>query len=131
VQDRKFICPCYRHEQDIAETGHCICHLFVSEDYVPQPLESPPLLQEGSPWPPIRVYGAVWCMHTRRTRHLLNRQGVPYTYVDVDFDEEAAEQVKAWNRGYLSTPTLDIGGQIVTEPSNAELAELLGLSKSD
>ena len=35
MSDRKYICPCYRHERDIAEMGHCICHLFVDDDYVP------------------------------------------------------------------------------------------------
>jgi hypothetical protein len=45
----------------------------------------------------------------------------------VDHDPQAAQKVKEWNRGYLSTPTLDIEGRIVTEPSDEELAEILGL----
>jgi hypothetical protein len=32
-----------------------------------------------------------------------------------------------WNKGYLSTPTLDIEGRIITEPSDEALSELLGL----
>jgi len=47
--------------------------------------------------------------------------------MDVDNDPQAAEKVREWNRGHLSTPTLDIEGRIVTEPSDEELAELLGL----
>lgn len=35
--------------------------------------------------------------------------------------------VKEWTRGYLSTPTLDIERHIVTEPSDEELAKLLGI----
>lgn len=127
MQDRKFICPCYRHKQDIAETGHCICHLFVSSDYRPPVIESPPIREEGSPWPRIVVYGAYWCSDTIRTRRFLNCQRVPYTLVDVDQDQEAAERVKEWNQGYLSTPTLDIEGRIVREPSNDELEEILGI----
>jgi len=45
--------------------------------------------------------------------------------MDVDQDPEAAQRVGEWNRGYLSTPTLDIEGRVVTEPSNKELAEIL------
>jgi glutaredoxin len=127
VEDRKFVCPCYRHEQDIAETGHCICHLFVSEAYEPVELESPPILEEGSPWPRIVVYGAFWCGDTLRVRQFLNRYGVPYTYVDVEYDPQGAQKVQDWNRGYLSTPTLDIDGGIFTEPSDEDLAEILGL----
>ena len=126
--DRKFICPCYRHERDIAETGHCICHLFVNEEYVPPEMDSPPVRKDDSPWPHIIVYGARWCSDTIRTCNFLNRNEIPYTYLDVDGDEDAAKQVQEWNRGYLSTPTLDIEGRIVTEPADAELAEVLGLT---
>ena len=132
MQDRKFICPCYRHERDIAETGHCICHLFVSEDYEPIELEPPPVRDEGSLWPYITVYGAYWCKDTVRTIILLNRHGVPYTFVDIDNDLQGAEKVQGWNRGNLSTPTLDIGPtrsagrRIVSVPSDEELAGLLG-----
>ena len=127
MEDRKFICPCYRHERDIAETNHCICHLFVSDDYQPVEIASPPIREENSPWPHIVVYGAYWCSDTVRTRSFLNRHGIPYIYIDVDHDPPAAQKVRDWNRGYLSTPTLDIEGGTVTEPSDEELAELLGL----
>ncbi len=99
----------------------------MDEDYRPPEMEPPPIRQEGSPWPPIVVYGTYWCTDTIRTRRFLNRHGVPYTLIDVDRDPQAARKVKEWNRGYLSTPTLDIGGRIVTEPSDEELAEILGI----
>ena len=127
MEDRKFICPCYRHERDIAETSHCICHLFVSDDYQPPKIGSPPIREEGSPWPHIVVYGAYWCQDTMRTRRFLNRHSVPYTLIDVDQDPQAAQKVRGWNNGFLSTPTLDIEEQIVTEPSDEELAEILGI----
>lgn len=130
MEDRKFVCPCYRHEQDIAETGHCLCHLFVNDDYQPVEMGSPPIQeQEGDGlWPRIVVYGAYWCQDTVRTRGFLNRHGVPYALIDVEEDREAAQRVMDWNGGYLSTPTLDIEGRIVTEPSDEDLAELLGLA---
>jgi len=128
VEDRKFICPCYRHKDDIAEMGHCICHLFVSEDYQPLELADPPVREAGSPWPEIVVYGAYWCQDTVRTRRFLNERGIPYTVADVDYDPEAAQKVMDWNGGNLSTPTLEIGGRVVTEPSDEELAEILGLA---
>jgi mycoredoxin len=130
VEDRKFICPCYRHKEDIAATGHCICHLFVSDDYQPTQIEAPPEPSEGSEWPRIVVYGASWCKDTQRSRQYLNRNGVPYTLVDVDQHPEAADQVRAWDRGYLSTPTIDVDGQILIEPSDEDLAEILGIEGS-
>jgi mycoredoxin len=111
--------------------GHCICHLFVDEDYVPEEIENPPERPADSPWPEIIVYGAYWCRDTVRTFHLLNEAGVPYAIVDVDSDAEGAEKVKGWNEGRLSTPTLDIEGRILSVPSNEELTEALGLEDSD
>ena len=125
--DRAFICPCDRHERDIAEMGHCICHLFVREDYQPEAIENPPERGEESPWPEIVVYGAYWCRDTIRVFRLLNGAGVPYRIVDVDADAEGAETVKGWNEGHLSTPTLDIEGRILSVPSDEELAAILGL----
>ena len=63
-----------------------------------------------------------------RTRRFLNERGIPYTVADVDYDPEAAQKVMDWNGGNLSTPTLEIGGRVVTEPSDEELAEILGLA---
>jgi glutaredoxin len=127
VEDRKFICPCYRHERDIAETGHCLCHLFVSDEYEPVVLASPPAREEGSAWPHIVLYGAHWCRDTVRTRGFLNRHAIPYTLIDVEYNPQAAQRVMEWNEGQLSTPTLDIEGRIVTEPSDEELGKLLGV----
>jgi glutaredoxin len=106
----------------------------VSEDYEPVELAPPPVREEGSPWPYITVYGAYWCKDTVRTITLLNCRGIPYIFVDIDNDLEGAKKVQGWNRGNLSTPTLDIGPtqdagrRIVSVPSDVELAELLGFA---
>ena len=127
MEDRKFICPCYRHEEDIDEMGHCLCHLFVNDAYQPAKVGNIPAWEEDSVWPRIVVYGAHWCQDTVRTRAFLNRHGIPYTLIDVEEDRSAAQRVMDWNQGNLSTPTLDIEGRVVTEPVDEELAELLGL----
>jgi mycoredoxin len=127
VSDHKFICPCYRHQRDIAETGHCICHLFVDDNYVPLEIPVPPVREENSPWPHITIYGAYWCKDTLRTITFLHNAGIPYTFVDIDSDVDGAQKVQDWNQGRLSTPTLDIEGRIVHVPSDPELADLLGL----
>ncbi len=85
------------------------------------------MLEETGLWPSIIVYGVAWCRDSTRTRRFLNRHHVPYTLIDVEEDPRSAEKVRRWNRGFLSTPTLDIEGQIVTEPSDDELAALVGI----
>ena len=128
MEDRKFICPCYRHEQDIAANGHCICHLFVSDDYVPLQIPDPPARHADSPWPEIVMYAAYWCAYSRRARQFLNHHNVPYVVRDVDQDPEAADRVMKWTGGYLTTPTLDIEGRVVTAPTDEELAAILGIA---
>ncbi len=130
-EDKKYICPCYRHKEDIAETGHCICRLFVNESYDASEDEvaPPPVRKEGDPWPEITLYGARWCGQSLQARRFLNHHSVPYTFVEVEDDPEAAERVQAWNHGHLSTPTIDIDGHILTEPSEEELSRALGLTE--
>jgi glutaredoxin len=107
--------------------GHCICHLFVDDDYVPPEIPVPPAREEDSPWPYITVYGAYWCKDTLRTIAFLKDADIPYIFVDIDHDLGGAQKVKGWNEGRMSTPTLDIEGKIVHVPSNQELAGILGM----
>ena len=52
---------------------------------------------------------------------------MPYTEINIDDNEAAAERVEQWNRGNRTVPTLDIGGTILTNPSPAQLRQVLGL----
>lgn len=70
---------------------------------------------------PVVVYGTTWCAATQMVRRYLDRAGIPYTFRDMDRDPSAAAQVKWWNGGYASHPTVQVGGQILVEPSTQEL----------
>ena len=74
---------------------------------------------------PIKVYGADWCSMTTRTRDHLRTLGLQHEYVDIDKDDKAAEWVRNQNGGKEKKPTLDIGGTVLTEPSNTELDRVL------
>ncbi len=52
---------------------------------------------------------------------------IPYTEINIDADEEAAQRVEQWNNGNRTVPTLDIAGTILTNPSPAQLRQVLGL----
>jgi mycoredoxin len=71
--------------------------------------------------PPVTVYGTGWCAATQMARRYLDRLGVLYTYRDMEDDPAATAQVKWWTGGYASHPTVQIGGQILVEPSLEEL----------
>ena len=73
----------------------------------------------------VKVYGADWCGDTKRTLAFLDKQGVKYEYIDVEADAQAAEWVKEQNNGKERKPTVDLGGQILSVPSEQELAGAL------
>jgi glutaredoxin len=57
----------------------------------------------------------------------LEEYNIPYTEINIDDDEAAAQRVAQWNRGNRTVPTFDIGGTIMTNPSPAQLRQILGL----
>lgn len=78
--------------------------------------------------PEIILYGTSWCGDTRRTRAFLDRNHIPYRWIDIDQDAEAEKFVKSVNHGFRSVPTLIFpDGSQLTEPGNQQLAEKLGL----
>jgi mycoredoxin len=62
---------------------------------------------------------------TRRALAYLQTRGVAYEYIDVEQDEAASEWVKRHNHGKEKKPTVDIAGQILSEPTDEELESAL------
>jgi glutaredoxin len=73
----------------------------------------------------VKVYGADWCLMTKRALAHLDQLGVQYEYIDIDDDREAAQWVAAQNDGKEKKPTIDIDGQVLSEPSNRSLDQAL------
>lgn len=79
----------------------------------------------------IIVYSTTWCPDCRRTKQYLDRQGIPYTWIDIDKDSGAAQEVLRINGGRRSIPTLIFpDGSALVEPSNKQLGEKLGVQES-
>jgi mycoredoxin len=77
----------------------------------------------------VTVYGTRWCAATQFVRRYLDRLNVPYNFKDMDHDPEAASQVRWWTGGYLSHPTVQVGGDILVEPTSSELQSALARSR--
>ncbi|MCI0521672.1 MAG: FAD-dependent oxidoreductase [Chloroflexi bacterium] len=78
--------------------------------------------------PAITVYGAYWCPDCRRAKKFLGEQFVPFKWVDIEQDKTGEEYVLRLNRGKRIIPTITFSdGSWLVEPSNAELAQKLGL----
>lgn len=76
----------------------------------------------------ISVYGAPWCPDCRRSKQFLDEQRIPYEWIDIGDDPEAAAFVREKNEGKQKIPTIVFhDGSILVEPSNEGLAAKLGL----
>lgn len=73
----------------------------------------------------IKVYGADWCGDTKRTLKYLDNLKVDYEYIDVEQDASASEWVKSQNDGKERIPTLLVGSQVLSVPSESELEAAL------
>jgi glutaredoxin len=74
----------------------------------------------------LTVYGASWCPDVKRSRALLDREGVEYSYVDVEADADAEARVRALQDGERRIPTIVWDdGTFLVEPSDTELGSRL------
>ena len=82
--------------------------------------------------PAIVVLGRDTCEDTVRSRALLVRHGIAFTYHRVDEDAAADAWIRRLNDGGWRTPTILIGDPdrpdiVLREPSDAELLAALGI----
>ena len=70
----------------------------------------------------ITLYGTNWCGDCKRSLRVLNELQWPYTYIDIEQDDQAAAYVQQVNNGNSSVPTIVFpDGSVLVEPSNAAL----------
>jgi thioredoxin reductase (NADPH) len=78
--------------------------------------------------PTITLYGTLWCGDCKRAKKFLGEQRIQYDYVDVEQDADGLAFIERVNAGKQVVPTIVFSdGAVLIEPSNAELAEKLGL----
>ena len=76
----------------------------------------------------IIVYSTIWCSDCKRAKKFFGEQRIPYHNIDIEHDAEAMAFVEKVNHGKRIIPTIVFpDGEILVEPSNAQLASKLGL----
>ena len=79
---------------------------------------------------PLRIFGATWCPDCRRSKQFLSEHRIPYEWIDIEKDPQAQAYVQQVNKGKQIIPTiLFADGSILVEPTNAELAQKLGIRR--
>ncbi len=78
----------------------------------------------------VEVYGASWCPDCRRAKRFLSDQRIAFGWHDVDQETEALAIVQRRNGGNNIIPTIVFpDGSHLSEPTDEELADKLGLSR--
>ena len=76
----------------------------------------------------ITIYSTVWCPDCKRAKKFFGEHRVQYENVDIEEDPKGVPFVEKLNKGMRIIPTIIFpDGEILIEPSNAQLAEKLGL----
>ena len=80
----------------------------------------------------IKMYGAPWCADCRRAKQFFEEQRLQYDWVDVDKDPGGMRYIQEVNEGRRIIPTIVFeDGSILVEPTNAELAQKVGVRPRD
>jgi len=70
----------------------------------------------------LTMYSTPWCGYCHRLQGQLDREGIPYTVVDIAEDPAAADVVMAVNHGSQTVPTVVFAdGSALTNPSVAQI----------
>ncbi len=79
----------------------------------------------------VIIYGASWCPDCRRAKRFLADQRIPYEWHDIEVEPEGVNVVQQRNNGNNVIPTIIFpDGSHLSEPSNEELADKLGIQRT-
>lgn len=75
----------------------------------------------------VTMYSTTWCGYCRRLKSQMDREGIPYTEVNIEDVPDAADYVMQVNGGNQTVPTvLFPDGSAATNPSLAEVKARIG-----
>lgn len=76
---------------------------------------------------PATLYAVPWCAKCHRVRRFLEAAGREYREVNPEEDPAGAERLRAASGGTLDVPALEVDGKFLADPSDADLAQALGV----
>jgi thioredoxin reductase (NADPH) len=74
----------------------------------------------------IKIYGADWCSDCLVAKRFLDEKGVKYEYIIITDNDDAITFLEKVNNGKRVIPTLDIDGEIYTNPGIKALMKIIG-----
>lgn len=74
---------------------------------------------------PVTVYSTTWCGHCKRLLRQLDEAGIAYRVVDLDQHPQHAPKIEAKTGGYRTVPALEVGDDLLVNPSIAQVRAAL------
>jgi glutaredoxin len=78
----------------------------------------------------VVMYCTPWCPACLRARNYFKQNNVPFVEIDITRDRAAAQRVRNWAKGFETTPTFKINGEVVVEFNKDAVDKALNLRKS-
>jgi thioredoxin reductase (NADPH) len=88
------------------------------------------LLRESGDFTGLRVIGSRYSKDTFRVRDFLAKNGLPFTWLDLEADPEIKQMLQQFQVSEADTPVVAWGQKLrLRNPTNRQLAEALGLCR--
>lgn len=73
----------------------------------------------------VTMFSTTWCGYCRRLKRQMDEAGIAYREVDLDDDPTHDERIIARTGGFRTVPTLEIGDELLVNPTIREVEEAL------
>ena len=70
---------------------------------------------------PVTMYTTVWCGYCRRLERQMTAAGIAFRKVDIDIERDFGDRIQAATGGYRTVPTIEIEGELLVNPSIAQV----------
>ena len=74
----------------------------------------------------IKIYGADWCSDCLVAKRFLDEKGIKYEYIIITDNDDVITFLEKVNNGKRVIPTLDVDGEIYTNPGINGLMKIIG-----
>jgi len=74
------------------------------------------------------MYSTTWCGYCVRLKRQMKEAGIPYREIDVDVETQYEQRIIEKTGGYRTVPTVEVAGELLVNPTIAELKEHLAPS---
>jgi mycoredoxin len=73
----------------------------------------------------VKMFTTTWCGICVHTKRYLHSKNVPFEEIDIEEHPHFGEQIERATGGYRIVPTLEIGGNLMVNPSRKEIDNAL------